>query len=84
MMMRSHVLVLSAVVSCTFALAAGTARDAHAQEATTTGAAAALFDEGVSLMEKGSYAEACPKLARSNGLYRGSKKKPSNTDLVTA
>jgi serine/threonine-protein kinase len=41
---------------------------ARAQQASTTGTASALFDEGVALMEQGRYAEACPKLARSNEL----------------
>lgn len=44
------------------------APQAHAQQASTTGTASALFDEGVALMEQGRYAEACPKLARSNEL----------------
>jgi hypothetical protein len=43
-------------------------RDVRAQDASTTGAAAALFDEGVALMEKGALGEACPKLARSHEL----------------
>jgi hypothetical protein len=42
--------------------------DVEAQEATTTGTATALFDEGVALMERGKLAEACPKFARSNEL----------------
>ena len=41
---------------------------AQAQQASTTGTASALFDEGVALMEQGRYDEACPKLARSNEL----------------
>ena len=44
------------------------APDAAAQEATTTGTATVLFDEAISLMERGKFAEACPKLARSNEL----------------
>jgi thioredoxin-like negative regulator of GroEL len=32
------------------------------------GAATALFDEGMKLMERGRYSEACPKLARSHQL----------------
>jgi hypothetical protein len=44
------------------------ASNAYAQEATTTGTATVLFDEGVALMEKGKLAEACPKLLRSNEL----------------
>lgn len=42
-----------------------TTRHASAQASASTGAALALFDDGVRLMEEGKYAEACPKLARS-------------------
>ena len=42
--------------------------DAGAQQAATTGTATVLFDEAVALMVKDKYAEACPKLARSNEL----------------
>jgi hypothetical protein len=44
------------------------AQTAIAQQASTTGTATALFDQGVALMEKGKFSEACPKFARSNEL----------------
>jgi hypothetical protein len=66
MMMRSRARALAVVVAA--AALVVVAPDAHAQEATTTGTATVLFDEAVALMERGKYAEACPKLARSNEL----------------
>ena len=45
-----------------------TAPLAAAQQASTTGAATALFDQAVKLMGDGKFSEACPKLARSNEL----------------
>jgi hypothetical protein len=38
---------------------------AHAEDKESVAAATALFDEGVALMDKGKYAEACPKLVKS-------------------
>ena len=45
----------------------GTASAAHAQDQKET-LAEALFQDGKQLMEKSSYADACPKLARSHQL----------------
>ncbi len=45
----------------------GVARAAHAQDQKET-LAEALFQDGKQLMEKGSYGDACPKLARSHQL----------------
>jgi hypothetical protein len=60
---------VAAVFAVTLACAMVTAAPpSAAQDAATTGAAAALFDEGAALMESGKYAEACPKLARSQEL----------------
>ncbi|MDB4937821.1 MAG: hypothetical protein JWP87_4793 [Labilithrix sp.] len=64
-MNRLHVNALALALACA---AAATAPDAHAQEATTTGTATVLFDQAVALMERGNFAEACPKFARSNEL----------------
>jgi hypothetical protein len=50
------------VVSSWFILTAATA---HAQSAADLATAEALFDDGKQLMERGAYAEACPKLAAS-------------------
>jgi hypothetical protein len=60
---------ISVLCTCTCACALVlAATNAGAQQATTTGAATVLFDEAVALMEKGKFALACPKLARSNEL----------------
>lgn len=65
-MSSSHGRVLrTVVVACSLVVVVPEAR---AQEATTTGTATALFDQAVALMERGNFAEACPKLARSNEL----------------
>jgi hypothetical protein len=55
------------VVAATAALLWGAAH-AHAQGTGSETAATALFDEGRKLMDKGNYAEACPKLAESERL----------------
>ncbi len=49
-------------------LAVVCARDARADDASAVAAATLLFDEGVSLLDAGRAAEACPKLARSHAL----------------
>ena len=46
-------------------LAVFIAGSAHAEEKESVATATALFDEAVSLMDKGKYAEACPKLVKS-------------------
>ena len=58
----------SAIVALVVAALALGAPKAEAQEATTTGTATVLFDEAVVLMDRGKFAEACPKFARSNEL----------------
>ncbi len=64
-MVRASRVATASLVTCAW-LSAATAT--HAQDASTTGAATVLFDEGVALMEKGQFAEACPKLSRSQEL----------------
>jgi hypothetical protein len=54
----------SAMLLAASALFASAARGQDA----STGAAIALFDEGVKLMEEGKYSGACPRLARSQQL----------------
>jgi hypothetical protein len=41
---------------------------AHAEEKESVAAATALFDEAVALMDKGKYADACPKLVKSQAI----------------
>jgi hypothetical protein len=62
---RLRVLAIASAVS--FAIAASP-RAARAQDTSRSAAAQELFDEALKLMDAKKYAEACPKLARSQEL----------------